>query len=252
MTKYQYHYFQFPLCLLQKVHEDCSEGFNIIINYSLVNFANKLPNEPPYDVEEYQRKWWDEADKLDVTAKILGVTLGSKKYLHAGHKEAMEFINNKAAIWGTYPTPGIKTDFIFDVKNKKNKMEAELIAGLIGIKSLIGQRKYTATYKNVIVCRMLGCKRKDELEQTLRGNLILKAVYDTYSKRFHIDKLLNTLIARKFLRSKIAYGRQIFLSDELNYEELTAAIVEKRKTKDFKSQERQSRETIKRMLNDKK
>jgi hypothetical protein len=250
MRKYKYKYFQFPLVMLQKVLENSWDGFNLIIDYSLVKFADKLPSEPPDDLQDWQAEWWDTKDKLDVAKKILSVKGGSNKSTYDEHRKASGFIAAKEATWGKYPTPGIKTDFIFDTRNKKNESETELIAALIGIKSLIGQHKFTATYKNVIVCRMCGCKRNDELEKTLAEKPYIKAVHDKYSTRRRFDGLIQKLLERGFIRSKIAYGRQIYISDELNKDELIEAIVTARLNKRFKNQEQQARQTIKQKLNE--
>lgn len=250
MTKYEYKYFQFPLCMLQKVHENTQEGFNEIISFSLMNFANKLPDEPPEGLNDWQIENYDEVDKLEIASSILGLTLGTKSHTRDRHRKALAFIQQKETVWGTYPWPGIKTAFIFDVRDRNNPDETALIAALIGIKSLIGQRRFTATHKSVILCRMIGCKRNDELTKTLAENPVLKAVHDRYSTRRRFDRLIQRLLERGFIRSKISYGRQVFLSDTLDYSQLETAIVDKLKKRMFADREKASRTTIKSKLHE--
>ena len=223
----------------------------MIIDYSIVKFADKLPSEPPDDLQDWQAEWWDSKDKLDVAKNILNIEGGSSKQDRAVHTEALTFINKQANTWGSYPEPGIKTRFIFEVRNKKNAAETELMAALIGIKSLIGQRKFTATHKSVIVCRMCGCKRNDELEKTLAKKPFIKAIHDKYSTRRRFDGLIQKLLERGFIRSKIAYGRQLFISDELDHDGLIEAIVTAKRNKMFTTKEKEARETIKLQLNEK-
>jgi len=59
MRIFKYKYFQFPLVLLQKVHENSDEGLNQIISYGLVDFSSKLPNRSPEYIEDWQVEWWD-------------------------------------------------------------------------------------------------------------------------------------------------------------------------------------------------
>ncbi len=254
MRNSEYHYFQFPLCLLQKVHKNAYDGFDMIMDYGLMDFANKLQDHPPNDgiLNEWQIESWEETDPLDIAAKILGVKLGSKNSTKNRHKIACDFIAEKTALWGAYPKPGIKTDFIFDARDRNNPSETYLMAALIGVKSIIGQKKFAATHKCVIACRMVGCKRNEELRQTLKDDPVLANVYNKYINRYHIDRIIKELINRGFLRSKIAYGRQIFLSDELDYKELQKEIVAMKQSKQHNQKEKESRMAISQILHGKR
>jgi len=307
-TEKEYRYFQFPLCLLQNILTDTENGIDIIISYSIVNFAkkikhneydvarqlmydyyrneNNIPNSLRQDLKVYEKKndftynedyngfdgtgKFDPADNIEELQKIfsdnkefeqqaifhyqihcaanaLNVKMGSIKTTMERYERAKAQIEQHENTYGKEPTPGIKTNLLFEFRDKKNKNENELLCALIAIRSLIGQHSYTATYKSVICMRMIGAKSKKVLEECLSRfsqQKELKEVYEKYSKRYPMDKLIEALVRRKFIQSKISYGRKIYFSTKLNMQELTEAIIENRKKRGFNKQEREARQQI--------
>jgi len=185
--------------------------------------------------------------QIHCAANFLNVKLGYIKSIMERYEKAKAQIEEHETKYGKEPTPGIKTSLLFEFRDKKNKNENELLCALIAIRSLIGQHPYTATYKNVISMRMIGAKSKKALEECLSKfskQKELKEVYDKYSIRYQMDKMITTLLSRKFIQSKISYGRKIYFSTKLNMQELTEAIIESKKKRNFKKREWEARKQI--------
>jgi len=71
--------------------------------------------------------------------------------------------------------------------------------------------------------RMTGAKTKALLAEVLEIHA-LKSLHDKYSKRYHMDKLLDELLARGFITGKLAFGRRIYLSTHYTIPELPDVI----------------------------
>lgn len=185
--------------------------------------------------------------QITCAAKLLNVQLGDIDNTIDRYEEALKQINHHQAKFGNDPMPGITTDLLWDVKGKKNNEEVELLCALTAIRSIIGQRSYSPTYKNVILMRMIGAKSKKALEECLNAenpNKNLKIVYEKYSNRYHMDKMIEKLRERKFIQSKIALGRKIYFSTKLSMNELENVLKEERKKKNFKKVEAEARKRI--------
>jgi hypothetical protein len=146
---------------------------------------------------------------------------------------------------GKQPMPSLNKTMLFTFRD--NPANIELLMAFVSIKSLIGQHKFTATNREIIVCRMIGAKSNAALEFALKDKL-LKEIYSKYINRYWFDKLIGELLIKNFLSSKIGFNRKIFLSTIYNYETLAFEISKFIKERDLKRQEKQAKELIKQHL----
>lgn len=120
----------------------------------------------------------------------------------------------------------ISLELIFSYyKEKKTAYEIDLLRGYLAIKSILGNKRITGTTKEFILTRMVGARKKDLLSSFLKDKG-LKKIYDHYGKRYHMDKLLAELLARGFIKGKLAFQRRIYLSNHYATEELPEAVAE--------------------------
>jgi hypothetical protein len=299
-------YFQFPLCLLQNILIHPSDGINLIINYSIVNFAKKL-NYSLHDVKrqliyDYYRnhkslhsslqkslrqyvlkgRFTNDEDyngfdgngdfnpelntgELDLlfkenvifaeeaifhyqlycAAQALNVEFGNVNYHIEQYEKAKNQIFLHENKYGKDPTPGLKTQILFEFRDKKNYEEIELLCAVAAIRSLKGKHEIIKTYKNVILMRMIGARTKDILNDLLTQPK-LKEVYAKYSNRYWMDKLLKKARDRKFIQSKIGIDRCIYIGITHDMEHLEKAVINIRNKK--KLPDKQEKEARKRIL----
>ena len=122
------------------------------------------------------------------------------------------------------PLVMIRKEMIFDFyKNDKSEFEKVLFSTYAGIRSIVGRNKFCQTTQDMIFYRMVGAKNNDALNEILKDKKV-KAIYQKYNVRYWRDKILNELLARNFLTSKVAIKRRTYLSTSLNYKELEAEI----------------------------
>jgi hypothetical protein len=186
--------------------------------------------------------------KLHSARQMLNIKGGNNDTLLSKYEVALKQIQKHESQYGKDPTPGIKTSIIFDFRDHKTNSpdEIQLLCAAIGLRSLIGQKPFTATNKSGILMRMLGAKSKAVLEDYL-NDADLKVIYQKYSNRYHFEKLMEKLRIRKFLNSKIGMYRKLFCSAELNMQQLEISIVEwrrKRSVNLLKDQEKLARQRI--------
>jgi len=111
----------------------------------------------------------------------------------------------------------INTSVFFDARD--GKLSFELLLFLAAVKSIIGKRNFTKTYKSVIINRMYGDKKK------------------TIS-RYRFDILMDAAIQRKLI-NKIPAGRGFYISTRyIDSVEFTKAIIEKIKSYNKAKEER--------------
>jgi hypothetical protein len=130
----------------------------------------------------------------------------------------------------------LKTDFLKDFS--ENKQDLDLFRCLVSVRSILRNYKFTDTHKSTIVCRMFGAKSKEVLnlflDKSTKENDLLNSIYDTYSNRYHIDKLLDLLNTKKFITS-LGWGRKIYLTHGGNNPmNLSQMILEKQRAKQNK------------------
>lgn len=123
------------------------------------------------------------------------------------------------------PYASIKTELMFSFMENKSDFQKAVFAMYAGIRSLIGNKDYVCTTRDMIICRMFGAINKESLEAILKDKKVMFA-YNTFSNRYQFEKILNYLLARNFLSSKIAYNKRTYLSCTLSNKQLADKIVE--------------------------
>lgn len=122
------------------------------------------------------------------------------------------------------PYVSMKTDLLLEYsKKQQSEYETMLFTTFAGVKSIIGNSEYAGTTREMIICRMFGASNQQALAEVLKDEYT-KAVYDKYSKRYQFEKLLDELVARGFIQSKIGWNRRTYVSCKLDYTQLANAI----------------------------
>jgi len=111
--------------------------------------------------------------------------------------------------YGNDAMPMCKLSQLYSFRD--NPSDIALIRAYIACRSIIGRKACARTTKSVIVMRMLGAKSKVVLKDFLDENT--KPIFVLYSKRYHIDKLIDTLCIRGFIMSiSKKHDRHIYIS----------------------------------------
>jgi hypothetical protein len=90
------------------------------------------------------------------------------------------------------PYPNVNIKKLFEYRDE-NKTEFDLMqfACYIGIHSILGKKPYCRTNKEHILCRAFGYASKNHLPETM--NPYTKELFNKYLKRYHIDRILQSL-----------------------------------------------------------
>lgn len=126
----------------------------------------------------------------------LGIGIASNDSLIKSYNTALQIKKEFEKKFGPDAMPNCKKSLLF--KFIESPRDIDLFRAYIGILSLIGQRTFISTSKPVIISRMIGCKSKTVFEY-YRDDKNLLPTIEKYGKRYHIDKLLETLENRKFI-----------------------------------------------------
>jgi hypothetical protein len=120
------------------------------------------------------------------------------------------------------PLVSCKLDHLEDYyKNEKDENEKIQLVSFLAIKSILGAKKpWVKTNKNHIVCRMIGYSSVKELPNKFSENEY--KLFNTYSHRYHIDKLISKLELnwRIVVYGKNMKGICIGLKDSITLEKL--------------------------------
>lgn len=132
----------------------------------------------------------------------LNLNIGSDTATIKQYVEATKIKSDFEQQFGPDAMPCCKNRLLFDFRDK-NLKDIDLLRAYIGISSMIGQRKFISTNKPAILSRMIGCKTKAAFEHYTSNKYgkdknILPAV-EKYNKRYHMDKLMMTLVERKLI-----------------------------------------------------
>ena len=153
--------------------------------------------------------------QLSKINSFFGVTGPSPDVRLRNYNTVGEEVEKEEAKNGTDPRPTIEKNLFFDLIN-----EPELFAAYMAIRSLEGQRKYTATNRPTIAGRMAGYKSAKILPKNNR-------VFKKYSNsRYYFDKLINRLVGRSLVKSMLRQKNwsRFYISTKLSSEELGTAI----------------------------
>jgi len=90
------------------------------------------------------------------------------------------------------PYPSVNRDLFFEFRDhEKTEFDLMQFACYIGLRSILGKNSYCKTNKEMILCRAFGYISHEHLPETMNPDI--KALFDKYSKRYHIDKVLQSL-----------------------------------------------------------
>lgn len=90
------------------------------------------------------------------------------------------------------PFPMISTSLLFDFRdNNKTEFDIAQFAAYIAVRSILGKKSYCRTNKQMIVSRMFGYASNKQMQGTLKP--AIKDLFNKYSNRYHIDKVLQQL-----------------------------------------------------------
>lgn len=151
------------------------------------------------------------------------------------YERGLAYKDKFEAVYGADSQPMVKPSMLIDFRDSGK--DIDLFRAYIGIRSLIGQKKFTSTYKSVILCRMLGCKTEKALDQFKQTNKNAMEVYNRYSGRKRMDKLLFELMERGFILAlSKKHQRYIFVTARFkDPAEFAEAILTQRKEHDLRN-----------------
>ncbi len=162
--------------------------------------------------------------QMQQAMKILNLNGGDIDTMMVSAAKTQRAIDDWEKKGGRDVTVMMSINMMFEFYHKtKTPYEIDLLRAFLSIKSIIGNKELVGTTKDYILTRMTGARKKDLLPQTLKKAGI-KAMYDTYSKRYQIDKLLSELLARGFITGKLAHNRRIYVSTHYTTAELPEAV----------------------------
>ncbi len=147
------------------------------------------------------------------------------------------------------PICAIGVSFLLSyLNNAHSEYDRMKLALLMGISSIIGmKRKWTATTKEMILCRMFGSKDKKELDRLLLSNKKAKEVYDKYSTRRRFERLRDDLLVSCMAQCFIGFGHRTFVSILCNFDEIKADIavsIAKKRREKIKAENRNHRKEL--------
>jgi hypothetical protein len=151
------------------------------------------------------------------------------------------------------PFPMVNIDLLFAFRdNPKSEIEIAQFTAFISVRSILGVKPYCRTNKEMIVCRMFGYASKKQLPNQMKPKL--KELFDKYSIRYHIDKVLQCLELNWNIRtySKNMRGLYVAVKNKISIDNL-ALIAERKKKlnqiKALKAEKNQAKEKALQQLN---
>ncbi len=184
---------------------------------------------------------------LAVSENHLNLTIRSNDYNLEEFRKAKKIQDDFESKYGPDAMPMCKANILFDFRDKYIS-DIDILRAYIGIRSLLGQNKYIATTRPVILMRMLGCKNKITMQDFIRTNMKAKEVFKRITRtekslRYHFGKLFNQLLKRGLIKSRIfdrKVSRKIFISIRLDFNELADEIIKFAQKSDFKEMEKEA------------
>ena len=119
--------------------------------------------------------------KIRQAYSFIGVTGNYQNCLSVGRQI-------QANIQKGEPMPMIDKNQLFEYRDsEKTEIELMQFAVNIAIRSIIGEKNYSKTNKEMILCRAFGYKTKNHLPETMPD------IFRKYLNRYHIDKVLQKI-----------------------------------------------------------
>lgn len=212
-----------------EIAENCWWFVQIVTNYALYYEYTILAKKKLIAKDPSGKELIKIADKLGVIYKE-NTDKALKESLEVGKRHYSEAKNNDVKM-------AINHKLLFEWKDKWNLQDdfyKDCFVAYLAVRSLIGNRQYRPLCRNLILARMMGLpslKSKDPKEQKAIDKLIEKSrIYNTYSKRYHFDKLKKQLIDYWHINYYVhARGYMIFgIGSRKQFQEAMKLIKEKR------------------------
>lgn len=167
------------------------------------------------DIREYAKEWhdvyqFDKTCNIRISGEVISNTIRlGRKYNYANQPYAM-----------------INPNFLLDYRNKnKTERERAEFAMLLAISSIVGEKEWAATTRNLIIARMFGAKDSDGLEDALKGcsqkeGKLLKEAFDKYTTRRIFESMRDELISKGLIKCWAPYSHRVFVSISHKLEEI--------------------------------
>jgi hypothetical protein len=139
----------------------------------------------------------------------------------------------------------IEANYYFQTKGAYTIEAARRLRMVCAVRSLIGEKDWTGTTKDMIRGRMIGAKSPAIAEALTRTNKALKEELETLKSRKRFDRFMDECAARGFF-GKFGQGRRIYISTQFKDPVDLAAKVAKTfdRKKAYQQREKQARDTI--------
>ena len=190
-------YFNFPIPLLSGAFDNIKGVTDNIMNYAVYRHSLKLHGK--------------ELKRMDDAASFFDITLGdTERSLQSGKK-----LHSKHSTQA--PMASVSRDVVFNFYSEyKEEFEIACFCVFSAIKSILGNKEYCKTNKDLIISRMFG----------LSGNNT--ELKPKYSKRYQIDKVLFELQESWGLKLYSNRQRGFYLSFTKELHELIIIAEEKK------------------------
>lgn len=181
--------------------------------------------------------------QIEQADKLLNIKCHSIDSTINNYNTGLTIQNNFEQVYGNDCNPMVKPSQV--IAFRESGKDLDLFRAYIGIRSIIGQKNFEITHKSVILCRMIGCKSNESLQEFIKRDTNAKEIYDKYSKRYWMDWMLSELEMRGFI-TKISYPKWgIFVSTKIRDKELLAKTINEKKTRhQLKAKEKIARTMI--------
>jgi hypothetical protein len=138
----------------------------------------------------------------------------------------------KAKLTKGHPMPMAKIDTLLEFKNKdKTEFELAQYVAYLAINSIIGQKRYFPTNKDMIRARMFGFAKYSLVPAVVKQTPLFKK----YCHRYHMDKILKALVSNWKLHTYSKQMRSLYVcySRKMTLEQLVhVALARKQKNKE--------------------
>lgn len=238
-------YFNFPICLIDRIFSDKMKVLNDIFNYAI--YAHSLNLNNSKFMKYYCAKNFAEMepiDKIKASLNWFGVTSGNDNNTLKNGKQLYDSIPYKS------PKTSIKKDLYFDFyQNDKTEFEIAVLCGFLAIRSILLYKPYCKITDNFMLVRMAGRAKVEEIDSLPEAFQKYLKTPDT--KRYHLEKIKKELKHHWNLKTYGRHTRGFYVSFDLSLEDLILEAEKKRKKyieKNYKTIEAEARKQALRKL----
>jgi hypothetical protein len=260
--------FQFGICHFALNHKRENDLNSMVNHFIYVNYQNKLPSVleelfdgelenfggnldykgfngngelEPFDEEREELINFFENNEYakNLAFQLFDISL-AKKYLRFMPSDDSYLLNAygeiKIATKEDVIFPMVNVDSLFNfINNEKNEFETMQFLAFIGIKSILGTKKYIKTNYGLIFARAFGYNSVKDVPKALSKEI--QPIYDKYKIRWHRDKIKNELEDKWNLITYSNNTRGFYVSVDSKFSLEDLALVgesSKKKNKDLK------------------